>query len=228
VPPTVTGVSVPADGAYRAGDALTFTVNFDETMLVSTTGGTPRLGVNIGGTIIDVDYVTGSGTNALTFTYTVQRATRTNGIALSSIALNSGTITDAAGNDAMLALNNVASTAGVRVNTPAAATGATVPADGTYRAGDSLSFTVAFGETVTVDTAGGTPSLPLTIGSSIGPALWSPCWVPPLRSGGRPLDRTSVCQPRRSYARLTSIATSSTCSRVVSEYSMSPMPKWPI
>ena len=39
-----------------------------ENVTVNTTGGTPKLALNDGGT---ATYVSGSGTNALTFSYTV-------------------------------------------------------------------------------------------------------------------------------------------------------------
>lgn len=45
-------------------------------------------------------------------------------------------------------------------------TSVSVPTPGYYQAGDGLSFIVNFDQAVVVDTAGGTPSLPLTIGSS--------------------------------------------------------------
>jgi uncharacterized protein YhjY with autotransporter beta-barrel domain/predicted secreted protein len=48
---------------------------------------------------------------------------------------------------------------------PPAVTSVSVPANGYYRTNDVLSFTVNFNENVTVDTSGGTPSLPVTIGA---------------------------------------------------------------
>ena len=41
-----------------------------------------------------------------------------------------------------------------------------VPADATYKLGDTLTFTLNTDENVTVDTTGGTPQLALTIGST--------------------------------------------------------------
>jgi hypothetical protein len=45
-------------------------------------------------------------------------------------------------------------------------TSVTGPAAGTYIVGQHLDFTVVFSEAVVVDTAGGTPRLQLTIGST--------------------------------------------------------------
>ena len=49
---------------------------------------------------------------------------------------------------------------------PAAGGNATPPADGSYRATQTLSFTVNYSENVTVVTTGGTPTIALTIGST--------------------------------------------------------------
>jgi hypothetical protein len=50
VAPTITSVSGPAAGTYIVGQNLDFTVQFDETVVVDTTGGTPRLQLTIGST----------------------------------------------------------------------------------------------------------------------------------------------------------------------------------
>src|SRR5690606_3334744 len=41
--PSVVSVSVPAAASYKAGQDLVFTVNFDETVTVDTTNGTPSI-----------------------------------------------------------------------------------------------------------------------------------------------------------------------------------------
>jgi hypothetical protein len=43
----------------------------------------------------------------------------------------------------------------------------TVPSDGIYKAGQNLDFTVTFIQTVTINTSGGVPSVPVTIGSTV-------------------------------------------------------------
>lgn len=70
-PPVVDSVSVPANGYYRAGEVLSFTVNFNETVLVNTSGGSPSLPVVIGAATVDAGYVSGSGSNALVFQYAI-------------------------------------------------------------------------------------------------------------------------------------------------------------
>lgn len=97
--PTVTSVtSVPAAGAFAAGTILTLTVNMSE---VVTVAGAPVLKLNDAGS---ATYVSGSGTSALTFTYTVLPGQNTAALASSGITLPSGTsIKDGAGNAANLA-----------------------------------------------------------------------------------------------------------------------------
>lgn len=112
VTPEVTSVDVPADGYYVEDDALEFTVNFGEQVTVDETGGTPYLEVTIGTTVVEAAYVGGSGSSALEFRYTVQAdEVDLDGIAVGGgLVLNGGTIRDAAGNDAVLVLNNMGPT----------------------------------------------------------------------------------------------------------------------
>ena len=116
VAPVVTSVITPADGIYKAGDTLTFTVHFSEEVDVT---GAPRIGLVIGSTTRYLGYVSGSGTTALVFAYTLVLAdTDNDGVALgSALELNGGTIRDLAENDLLpLTLAAVPSTAGIKVN----------------------------------------------------------------------------------------------------------------
>ncbi|MGV3505490.1 MAG: Kelch repeat-containing protein [Adhaeribacter sp.] len=148
--PVVTAVAVPAAGTYRGGQHLDLTVSFSENVAVNTAGGTPALPLAIGSTTRNAAYLSGSGTSALLFRYTVQAGeVDADGIALQSLSLNGATLQDAAGNDAQLALNGVASTAGVLVDALAPAfVQVNLPAFGTYKAGDLLDFQVDFSEPV--------------------------------------------------------------------------------
>jgi hypothetical protein len=89
------------------------------------------------------------------------------GIAVASpIDLNGGTIKDTNGNNAVLTFTPP-NTSGVLVDGVAPTiTSVTGPAAGTYIVGQNLDFTVQFSEAVVVNTAGGTPRLVLTIGST--------------------------------------------------------------
>ena len=162
VAPSVTSVTVPSNGAYGTGQDLSFTVNWSEAAIVT---GTPRLALTIGSSTQYADYVSGTGTAALVFKYTVQSGDGdSDGIAVGSLGLNSGTIKDGAGNDATVTLNSVASSTAVLVDAIApSVTSVTVPSNGAYGTGQDLSFTVNWSEAATVT---GTPRLALTIGST--------------------------------------------------------------
>ncbi|SFE51205.1 MBG domain-containing protein [Sunxiuqinia elliptica] len=174
VGPTVNSVSVPANATYVAGQNLNFTVNFDESVTVNTTGGIPQIALTIGATTREATYISGSGTSALLFRYTVQSDDLdTDGIAVGSLAANGSTLKDAASNDANLTLNSVGSTTAVLIDAVApAVSSVSVPANATYSAGQDLDFTVNFDENVTVNTTGGTPQIALTIGSTTRQAIY--------------------------------------------------------
>jgi gliding motility-associated-like protein len=115
--PTVASVAVPADKYYRVTEDLDFTVNFSEPTNVSTTGGTPSLAITVGAQNVSANYISGSGTSVLTFRYTVGTGLEAhNGITVGDLTLNGGTIRDIAGNDALLTLNSVGNTNGVKVD----------------------------------------------------------------------------------------------------------------
>lgn len=112
--PAVSSVSVPSSATYGVGDSLVFTVNFSEDVTVS---GTPRIALTIGSSIYYADYVFGTGTSALQFSAIVQAGWNdANGITVGALSLNGGTINDLAGNNALLTLNSVGSTAAVLVD----------------------------------------------------------------------------------------------------------------
>ena len=166
--PAVTSVDAPANGTYVAGQNLDFTVHLDEAVQLDTSNGTPRIAVTLDdGTVAYATYLSGAGSNALVFRMTVANGQLdTDGIAVgSTIDLNGATLRDAIGNDANLALNNVASTAGIKVDAVAPVVDSvTLPPNGSYRVGDVLSFTVNASENLVLDTSTGTPYLMLNVG----------------------------------------------------------------
>lgn len=116
--PIVSSVSVPANATYIRGQILDFIVNFDDTVSVNTTSGTPRIPITVGGDTRYAHYILGNGTSALTFRYTVQNGdVDSDGIVLgSAIDTNSGTLNDSAGNNIETTLNNTGSLASVLVD----------------------------------------------------------------------------------------------------------------
>lgn len=110
VPPlTVASVGVPAAGTAKLGATLDFTVNWNSAVAVT---GTPTLGLTVGTTARTASYVSGSGTTASVFRYTVQASDLdTDGIQITALDLAGGTL-----GGANLTLNNVGSTTGVKVD----------------------------------------------------------------------------------------------------------------
>ncbi|WP_295808187.1 cadherin-like beta sandwich domain-containing protein [uncultured Nitratireductor sp.] len=151
VPPIVTSVSVPANGSYRAGDVLSFVVNFNESVVVDTSGGTPSVPVTIGATTSDASYAAGSGSNALVFQYVVNPGDLdTNGIQVgSAIELNGGTIANVSSTPADLALNNVGSTSGVLVDAVAPTVLSSAVSGSPLPDATTADFSVTFAEPVT-------------------------------------------------------------------------------
>ena len=127
-----------------------------------TVTGKPTLTLNDGGT---ASYVSGSGTNTLTFSYAV--ASGQNTPALQVTAVN-GTIADLAGN--ALSTSNLPETfTGVVINTtttPAVSSVVELPASGDLKAGEKVTLTLAMSENVTVNTAHGKPTLKLNDGGT--------------------------------------------------------------
>ena len=159
--PTVTSVvASPAKGDLNAGDTVTLTLNFSEP--VTLAGVAPTLTLNDRGT---ATYVSGSGSKALTFKYTVAAGQNIASLAALWVNLASGaTIKDGAGTEANLSLTGLTQT-GPQIDTIAPAVTSVVasPANGTQLPGDSVTITVKMSEAVTV---GGAPTLSLNDGGS--------------------------------------------------------------
>ena len=183
--PTVQSVSSStADGTYTTGDTITINVVFSEDVTVNTSGGTPQLTLETGSTDQTATYSSGSGTNTLAFSYTVQdgdTASDLNYTATTSLALNGATIQDAAGNNAALTLPALASSDSLAGNSalvidttaPTVQSVSSSSADGTYTTGDTITINVVFSRAVTVNTSGGTPQLTLETGSTDQTAFYS-------------------------------------------------------
>ena len=176
-PPAVTSVTVPANAIYIAGQDLDFTTTFSEAVTIT---GTPRIALTLdtGGTVY-ADYVSGSGSNTLTFRDVVAPGQQdlTGITTASAIDLNGGAIKDAAGNAANgagLNLTGEPSLAGVDIDAilPAVAS-VTVPVNGTYGVAQDLDFSVNFTKVVTVNTGGGVPYIQVMLdtGGTVDAAL---------------------------------------------------------
>ena len=155
-----TGITA-GSGDLGAGSVVTLTVNLSEAVTVST-GGTPTLTLNDGGT---ATYTGGSGTNALTFSYTVAAGQNTADLAVTAVNLNSATVKDGAGNAANLtgAVTTPAGTLQIDTTIPAVTQVVASPGSGTENAGAVITLTLDLSEAVTVT---GTPTLTLNDGGT--------------------------------------------------------------
>jgi len=170
--PTVTNVtSTTTDGSYTTGAVIPITVTFSEVVNVT---GTPQITLETGDTDAVVNYSTGTGTNTLTFNYTVgtdHTSADLDYVGTSSLALNSGTIQDAASNDATLTLANPGTANSLGANkaliidttAPTVTNVTSTTTDGSYTTGAVIPITVTFSEAVSVT---GTPQITLETGGT--------------------------------------------------------------
>lgn len=181
--PYITSVSAPANGTYKTGDNLDFTINYSEAITVNTSGGTPYLPItlNTGGTV-NASYISGNGTSSLVFRYTVAAGNLdTDGVSIgSSISPNGSTLKNSGGIDANLTLTNIASTANVKVDA-VAPTATILVNDTALRLGETSLVTFTFSEAVTgfttadLTVANGTVS---GLSSSDGGITWTATLTP--------------------------------------------------
>ena len=158
-------------GNLGTGQGVTLTVNMSEAVTVNTTGGSPTLTLNDGGA---ATFVGGSGTTALTFSYTVAAGQNTPDLVVSAFNLNGATVKDGAGNVADLSAATNYNPAGtLQISTTALtvssiATSGTAIANGSgdLNAGQAVTLTVNFSAAVTVNTTGGSPTLTLNDGGA--------------------------------------------------------------
>ena len=163
--PTISSIAEsPSSGDLNAGKTVTLTLDISENVTVNTAGGTPTLTLNDGST---ATYTSGSGSNALTFSYTVAAGQNTAALAATAVNLNGATITDGAGNAANLSLTGLTQS-GPQIDTtaPVISSIAKSPSSGDLNAGKTVTYTIAMSESVTVNTAGGTPTLALNDGGT--------------------------------------------------------------
>ena len=105
IPPVVAVVTSPTrNGIYKEPDIIAITIIFSESVIVVKT---PQLILETGEKDALVDYSSGSGTDTLTFAYTVAAGQNSSDLRYSAdnaLILNEGQIEDAAGNSAILIL----------------------------------------------------------------------------------------------------------------------------
>ena len=177
-PPRVAGVEVSsgADRTYAAGEPVEVTVTFDRPVTVDTEGGTPSVVLRIGGRERVAAYDEArSGPQTLAFRYTVGDGEEAGGMQVEALRLDGATIRDGWGNDAERSFH-VRHFAGVGFDGTAPAIVilqvVSTPDGWAYRAGEAIELRALFDGPVTVDTAGGTPSVALDVGGEARDAVY--------------------------------------------------------
>ncbi|WP_375241450.1 beta strand repeat-containing protein, partial [Polaribacter sp.] len=172
VAPVVNQVnSFTANGTYSVGSDIIISVAFSENVTVT---GTPQLTLETGGIDRTINYNgTGSGSNTLLFTYTVQSGdTSTDLDYLATNSLTAGTsILDAGGKSAILtlpapgAVNSLGAIKAIVIDglAPTVTSISSSTTNGSYKAGDNIAITVSFSESVAVT---GTPQITLETGTT--------------------------------------------------------------
>jgi hypothetical protein len=166
-------VLVPAtpDGTYGIGTSIDITVNFSQ--IVNVTG-TPQL--SLAGVTPVASYFSGSGSNTLTFRYTVASGDFSpdlDYVSTTALSLNGGTIKNAANGDAILTLvtpgaaNSLGGLKAIVIDgiAPTITSVTSSTANGRYGTTGNINVTVNFSEAVTL--AGGNMSVALDTGGTV-------------------------------------------------------------
>ena len=180
--PTVSGIVISSaigiqNSFLNEGDNISVTATFSENVLVT---GTPQLAMAVGSDNRTATYTSGDNSTTLVFTFAIQAGeTDVDGISIgdNALALNSGTISDALGNTAILTHSAVPANTGYKVDTTPPTVRSVGITSGTYMKnnflnayganwydsiyGDVVSATVTFSEYSIVTNF---PRLTLTVG----------------------------------------------------------------
>ena len=173
--PTITNIiHAHPPGTYYWNDNLNFFVKFSEKVIVT---GTPRLDLTFptNGGLKKSNYVSGSGTDTLTFRYTIEDTVASTGVTgitfPASIDLNGGAIKDTNGFDLTNTINATIQTNARTSTVPLLVEGripklvsVVLPPNGTYGAAQELDFTLVFDRNVNIF---GNTRLELTVGSTL-------------------------------------------------------------
>jgi hypothetical protein len=156
--PTITNItSTLTNGTYGIGIGIPITVTFNQPVTVT---GTPQLTLATGGAGTAINYASGSGSNTLTFNYTVAADHLSPDLDYTSttaLSLNGGTIQNSANTNAVLTLPNpgVANSLGlnkaIAIDGIAPTVNPTSIANITVAGGTSQGLTVTFNDNSAID-----------------------------------------------------------------------------
>jgi hypothetical protein len=111
--PSISVFTPPTDGIYAQTEKVSFSIQFDEVVMVS---GTPQIPLTINATSVNAIYISGDLTDTLTFEYEIQASEEdTDGIDFLNLDINSGSIQDSSGNNAITTIT-AANLANVKVD----------------------------------------------------------------------------------------------------------------
>jgi hypothetical protein len=145
--------------------------------------GTPQLPLVVGSNNRTSTYASGSGNTPLVFQYTIQAGDNdTNGISIGTdvLALNSGTIRDAAGNNATLTHSAVSANTSYKVDTQAPSVNTFTLSDTALKVGETATVTLVFSEAVASFSAADitAPSGALATMSTSNNVTWTGTFTP--------------------------------------------------
>lgn len=158
------------DGSYKIGDQVDIVLEYDEDVIIT---GTPCITLETGGVDRTACYVSGSGTDKITFRYTIQDGDETGELdykGTTALKLNGGTLKDRRGNDGDIELpspgkgslvdNHQIEIDGVP---PVIINVTSTPSSGNIGIGDTVIVCTEYDDVVTVT---GSPSLLLETGNT--------------------------------------------------------------
>ena len=150
---TVSNVtSSTTNGSYKAENTISIQVEFSKTVIVT---GTPQLTLETGTNDAVVNYASGSGSNTLTFTYSIISGHTSSDLDYKATnSLSGGTIKDTAGNLASLTLPEPGATGSLRANktiiidTTAPSVVSFIISKTSLKVGEDATVTLQFSESV--------------------------------------------------------------------------------
>ncbi|MEC9370325.1 MAG: Ig-like domain-containing protein, partial [Pseudomonadota bacterium] len=158
--PTVSSIAITSasgvqNSLLNAGDVVSVTATFSETVSVDTASGNPTITLVVGSNNRTATYASGSGSTDLVFRYTIQSTgtsgeNDSNGISIgaNALALNSGTIRDPAGNNGTLTHSAVSDNSGYKVDTTPPTVDSFTLSDTELKIGDTATVVLGFSEAV--------------------------------------------------------------------------------
>lgn len=165
----------PAAKTYVSGETLSLNVDFPFDVEIDTTGGSPRLELDVGGQVRYATLVSGAGTRNLVFEYVIGATDNASaGVIVKDLETNGSVMTF--DNDGVITpcdVSTVPQTTLTNVvvdNTAPAITGFTTTSSGFQNPGEVLGFTVTYNEPVVVT---GNPSIQINLDSGIIQAYYA-------------------------------------------------------